>query len=138
MSDQLEGGCFCGAIRYTVTSKPRLKAQCHCRACQYFSGGGPNYYMLVRPESLVFSGDAPGMYRNPDKRDAVTRAFCQKCGTHLTTERPGLKELVLKVGTLDDPSVFRGPKIAIFCEEKQDWHVIPEGLPAFATLPSPT
>ncbi|WP_299706252.1 GFA family protein [uncultured Tateyamaria sp.] len=136
MSDQLEGGCFCGAIRYAVTSKPRLKAQCHCRACQYFSGGGPNYYMLVSPESLVFSGDAPGTYRNPDKPDAVTRAFCQKCGTHLTTERPGLEELVLKVGTLDDPSVFRGPKIAIFCEEKQDWHVIPEDLPTFATLPS--
>lgn len=110
MADQLKGGCFCGAIRYVVTSKPRLKAQCHCRACQYFSGGGPNYYMLVSPESLTLSGDAPGTYRNPNKPDVVTRAFCQKCGTHLTTKRPGLKELVLKVGTLDDPSVFRGPK----------------------------
>ncbi|WP_299671529.1 GFA family protein [uncultured Tateyamaria sp.] len=138
MTDELEGGCFCGAIRYTVTSKPRLKAQCHCRACQYFSGGGPNYYMLVSPESLTLSGDAPGTYRNPDKPDAVTRMFCKTCGTHLTTERPGLKERVLKVGTLDDPSAFRGPKIAIFCEEKQDWHVIPEGLPTFDTLPSNT
>ncbi len=135
MSKEMKGGCFCGAIRYAVTSKPKLKAQCHCRACQYFAGGGPNYYMLISPEGLHFSRGEPGTYQNPKKSGAVTRSFCRTCGTHLTTKRPGLRELVLKVGTLDDPDEFGGPKIAIFCEEKQDWHLIPEDIPTFDTLP---
>jgi hypothetical protein len=92
--------------------------------------------MLINPEGLHFSGEDLGTFRSPKKPDAVTRSFCRICGTHLITERPGLRELVLKVGTLDDPSEFGGPKIAIFCEEKQDWHDLPEGVLAFDTLPA--
>lgn len=136
MFQELKGGCFCGAIKYSVTSKPTLRAQCHCRACQYFSGGGPNYFMLISPDDIHFTGATPSKYRNPAKPDAVTRSFCGTCGTHLTTERPGLREIVLKAGTLNDPSAFRGAKIAIYCEEKQDWHLVPEGMPTFDTVPS--
>lgn len=91
--------------------------------------------MLVSPEDIRFRGHELHTYRSPLKPDAVTRSFCSTCGTHLITKRPSLKELVLKVGTLDNPELFRGPKIAIFCEEKQDWHLIPEDMPAFDTLP---
>ena len=53
----------------------------------------------------------------------------------MVSHRPGLRHVVLKVGTLDDPSVYDGPKLAIFCAEKQPYQVIPEGLPAFDALP---
>jgi hypothetical protein len=46
--------------------------------------------------------------------------------------RPG--SFILKVGTLDDPSVFK-PKLAIFTVDKQPFHHIPEGLPAFERRP---
>jgi len=64
----------------------------------------------------------------------VTREFCAECGTHLITRRPGLNAVVLKVGTLDDPAQFN-PKIAIYTAEKQPFHVIPDGMPAFERLP---
>ncbi len=131
----MKGGCYCGAIRYEITGAPRLKAQCHCRACQTFSGGGPNYFMLIPPGGFGFSRGSPARYRKPDLENAVTRTFCATCGTHLTTERPGLPDTVVKVGTLDDASVYAGPVIAIFCEEKAAFHQIPEGMPAFDTLP---
>jgi hypothetical protein len=43
--------------------------------------------------------------------------------------------VVLKVGTLDDPSLFGSPQMAIYTIDKQAFHQIPEGLPSFERLP---
>jgi hypothetical protein len=77
----------------------------------------------------------PNMFARSDLERPVTREFCGKCGTHLTTRRPGLPAVILKVGTLDDPSLFGSPQMAIYTIDKQSFHQIPEGLPAFERLP---
>jgi hypothetical protein len=38
---------------------------------------------------------------------------------------------VLKIGTLDDPSVYGGAQKAIFTAEGQPFHLIADGVPAF-------
>ena len=48
---------------------------------------------------------------------------------------PGPKELVLKVGPLDDPKGFIGPQMTIFTEDMQPFHQIPDGIPVFEQLP---
>jgi hypothetical protein len=55
----LEGGCYCGAVRYVAEGEPVLRTQCHCRACQYFSGGAPNLFMLVPAEGFAYTKGAP-------------------------------------------------------------------------------
>jgi hypothetical protein len=40
-----------------------------------------------------------------------------------------------KIGTLDDPSVYRGAHRAIFAAEGQAFHLIADGAPVFAGLP---
>jgi hypothetical protein len=35
---KLEGGCYCGTVRYVAEGEPMMKAQCHCRECQYITG----------------------------------------------------------------------------------------------------
>ena len=131
-----DGGCYCGALRYRITEAPRLKAQCHCRACSHVSGGGANYFMLIPQSGFAWTRGTPKTYTRPDKANAVTRSFCPDCGTHMTSDRPGLAEKVLKAGTLDDPEGDYGaPQIAIFCAEKLSFQPIPEGLPAFDALP---
>jgi hypothetical protein len=134
---KLEGGCYCGDVRYVSEGEPFLRAQCHCRACQHVSGGAPQMFMLVEPDGFRYVKGQPKSYTRPDKENAVTREFCANCGTHMITRRPGLKQLVLKVGTLDDPNLFGGPQIAIFTSEKAAFHHLPAGLPAFDTLPPP-
>jgi hypothetical protein len=37
---KLEGGCYCGALRYLAEGEPMLKAQCHCE-CQYITAARP-------------------------------------------------------------------------------------------------
>lgn len=131
----LTGGCYCGAVRYEAEGPPMLKAQCHCRACQHITGGAPNYFMLMPAAGFRWTGGAPKSFTKPDKENAVTRFFCGTCGAHLTTQRPGLDAVILKVGTLDQPAEFGGPAIAIFTEEEQAFHVTPSGVPKFAKLP---
>jgi len=52
---KFEGGCYCGKIRYVADGEPRLKAQCHCRECQYISGGALNMFMLVDPQGFRYT-----------------------------------------------------------------------------------
>ena len=132
---RLEGGCYCKQVRYIAEGEPRFKAECHCRECQYISGGGPNFFMLMPPDGFRYVSGEPKTFTRDDLAAPVTREFCPNCGTHLTTRRPGLPLVILKVGTLDDPSLYGQPQAAIFTIDKQAFHVLPVGLPAFERMP---
>jgi hypothetical protein len=132
---KLEGGCYCGQVRYVAEGEPMIKAQCHYMECQYISGGSPNMFMLMPIGGFSYSEGTPKQFTRSDLEAAVTREFCAECGTHLLTHRPGLPAAILKVGTLDDPSLLAAPQMAIFTIDKQAFHQIPEGLPSFERLP---
>jgi hypothetical protein len=131
---KLEGGCYCGAVRYLAEGEPILKAQCHCRECQYISGGSPNMFVLMPPDGFSYIKGTPKQFTRSDIEGAVTREFCAECGTHMVT-LPRHPVVVVKVGTLDDPSLFGAPQMAIYTVDKQPFHHIPDGLPTFERLP---
>ena len=133
---ELKGGCYCGSVRYRAEGEPIFKGQCHCRECQYISGGHPNVVMGMPEPGFAYTKGSPKPYRRSDLENPVTREFCPECGTHLLTRSPGLPGAVLlKVGTLDDPSVFGGPQMVIFTIDKQSFHHVPDSVPAFERLP---
>ncbi|MBV8594544.1 MAG: GFA family protein, partial [Caulobacteraceae bacterium] len=111
----------------------------HCRECQYIAGGGPNFFMLMPPGGFRYVNGAPKTFTRDDIPNPVTREFCEICGTHLTTRRPGLPMVILKVGTLDDPTVY-GDKsqMAINMIDKEPFHLVAEGVPTFDRLPPRT
>ena len=131
-----EGGCYCGAVRYRAEGEPGLRAQCHCRECQYITGGGPNFFMMMPADGFGYVKGAPASFTRTDIPDAVTREFCGACGTHLITRLPGYPAIVLKVGGLDDPTQFGGPQAAIYTMDKQPFHMIAEGVPSFERTPA--
>ena len=134
---KLEGGCYCREVRYLAEGQPAMQAQCHCRECQYISGGAPNLFMLMPAAGFTYTKGEPATFTRDDLEQPVTREFCAKCGTHLATRRPGLPMVILKVGTLDDPSQFEGPQMAIFTVDQQPFHHVAAGLPTFERLPQP-
>jgi hypothetical protein len=93
-------------------------------------------FLLMPPAGFVYTNGTPKQFARSDLEGAVTREFCAECGTHLTTRRPGLPAVVVKVGTLDEPSLFGSPQMAIYTIDKQPFHQIPDGLPTFERLPS--
>ena len=133
---ELEGGCYCGAVRYRVKGDSLFKGQCHCRECQYISGGSPNVVMGMPEAGFAYTKGTPTAFRRDDLANPVTREFCARCGTHLLGKSPALPGAVLlKVGTLDDPSVFGRPQMVIFTIDKQTFHHLPEGVPTFERAP---
>jgi len=132
---KVEGGCYCGAVRYVAEGDPMLKAQCHCRECQYLTGGAPNFFMAMPVAGFTYTKGAPKAFTRSDLERPVTREFCSECGTHLATRAPGFPAAIVKVGSMDDPSQFGGPQLAMYTMDKQAWHMIPEGLTAFEKRP---
>ncbi|HLM12465.1 MAG TPA: GFA family protein [Reyranella sp.] len=132
---KLEGGCYCGKVRYVAEGEPMRKGQCHCRECQFITGGAPNMFVVMPSAGFAYTKGAPKQFTRGDLELPVTREFCPDCGTHMATRPPGRPVIVVKVGTLDDPKLYGGPQMAIFTIDKQPFHQIPDGLPAFERMP---
>ena len=132
---KIEGGCYCGALRYVAEGDPMMKAQCHCRECQYISGGSPNVIVAMPLDGFAYTRGEPKQFTRSDLPRPVTREFCATCGTHILTRAKSFPAVILKVGTFDDPKLFGGPEMALFTIDKQPFHSIPDGLPAFERFP---
>ena len=132
----LEGGCYCGALRYDAGGDAMFKGQCHCRECQYISGGSPNVVMALPEGEFSYTKGKPKLFARSDLDTPVVREFCGECGTHILARPPSLPgALVLKVGTLDDQKAFDGPQMAIFGIDRQSYHQVPDGVPLFERGP---
>lgn len=132
---KLTGGCYCGAVRYEAEGDPMMKAQCHCRECQYISGGAPNLIVVMPLGGFTYTKGGPKTFTRSDIERPVTREFCANCGTALATRAPGFPAAIIKIGTLDEPSAIGGPDIAIYTVDKRAYHHIPDGMPAFERMP---
>jgi len=102
------------------------------------SGGAGNLFMAVDAQNFQFTKGTPGSFNKNDRSGSPTRHFCEACGVHLTarSERaPGA--VLIKVGTLDDPSVFEGPELVTWTSEMQKFHLLPADVPAHPEFPRP-
>ena len=128
MSDQtIEGGCNCGAVRYSITGKTLGVAACHCTSCRRQSGSAYSVNLVVFANGIEVNGELSS-YADADTESGrpVMREFCGKCGSpirSLPTATP--KIAVVKVGTLDQPEAFV-PKVHIWTRSAVPWAAIPD------------
>jgi len=124
-----QGGCACKAVRYEVSADPVATMNCHCRACQYASGGGYTTAVVVPRGTLKITKGTPKGYSSKgDSGGTVTRFFCAECGSPVYSEPDAGPFQVLKAASLDDPSklVVGG---ALYVSEAQPWaHIDPAKL----------
>jgi hypothetical protein len=112
-----------------------MTANCHCRDCQYASGGGFSTVVLVPAPALQVKGEPSEYTVDTDSGSTVTRQFCGTCGTPVVSVLNGMPAmLVVKGGTLDDPSWLQ---IAsnMWTDSAQPWAHIDAELPRHAKNP---
>ncbi|HUB14040.1 MAG TPA: GFA family protein [Acetobacteraceae bacterium] len=130
MTDLLEGGCACGAVRYRLGSAPMFV---HCRDCQRQVGSAFAINALIEADRhTVVSGEtAPSLMPTDSGRPhAIFR--CSACGTALWSEYGGRGSIrFVRVATLDDPAAL-APDVHIYTRSKLPWVKLPDGVPAFA------
>ncbi|MGR8946963.1 MAG: GFA family protein [Gammaproteobacteria bacterium] len=130
------GRCYCGDIHYKASGDPAIKLQCHCRECQYIAGGSANVTIGMPADGFEYTKGTPKQFARADLDSPVVREFCGNCGTQILSMAdfalPNIK--LIKVGTMDDPSLFK-PDMAIFTIDQQSFHHVPDGMPAFERMP---
>ena len=128
----LEGGCHCGAIRYTLRAAPMFVHCCHCKDCQKQTGGAFAINALVEAANLPLLKGTPERIAMPTESGRPHDVYrCPKCLTAVWSDygRRGVLRFV-RVGTLDDPSALK-PDVHIFTRSKQPWVGLPADVPAF-------
>lgn len=127
-AEAISGGCFCGAIRFTVRGPEKFACFCHCHSCQHAAGAPVVAWATYDRDSLeVTRGEMHWHTSSP----GVTRGVCSQCGTTISYEnekRPG--DIDLTLNSLDDPS---GPVLRahIWTEDQQPWLQINDDLPIY-------
>lgn len=125
----ISGGCLCGAVTYSTEAEPAMIVVCHCKDCQKQSGSPFSVNVLVPNTEVEMAGETLSQYViNGDSGQTVTRNFCSRCGSPLSTVMDAFGGLAaIKSGTLTDSSWVK-PTIQIWCESKQTWGVLDESI----------
>jgi hypothetical protein len=132
MTDRLEGGCACGAVRYRLSAAPMFVHCCHCRDCQRQTGSALVLNALIETDRIAMLAGAPVPIRVPTDSGAPHDIYrCPACQTALWSDyggRPALR--FVRVGTLDEPAAVT-PDVHIYTRSKLPWIALPAGKPAF-------
>jgi hypothetical protein len=121
----LTGGCFCGAVRYSLEAGADAEI-CHCRDCRRAAGVQSVAWLTVPRAGFAWTWGAP---RRLASSPGVVRTHCADCGTSLTFERVGAPGIDVTVGSLDDPEAM-APGREIWLDEKVSWEVVDPGRAA--------
>jgi hypothetical protein len=131
----LQGGCACGATRYTLEAEPLIVHACYCRDCQRLTGSAFVVNLWIERSLVTARGAAPTSFAlraGSGRRHEVF--FCATCGTTLWSRyRLVPAALFVRAGTLDDPRSVT-PNVHLFIRSKLPWVTLPADVPAFASF----
>lgn len=124
----MDGGCLCGAVRYTLTAAPTDAGWCHCRICQLNSGSPAMAFATVPTADFVFTQGA-ALVGSVASSESGLRRFCTRCGTpFLMQDRDAPETVDFSLATLDAPDAVV-PGFHIFYASRIGWAEASDALP---------
>ncbi|HEY1750904.1 MAG TPA: GFA family protein [Caulobacteraceae bacterium] len=124
----VEGGCFCGAVRYRIGAAPKASLVCHCRSCRRAAAAPAVPWITVAADAFALSAGALRFHRSSPP---VRRGFCKACGTPLTYQHDGRPaDIDVTTASLDDPEAFP-PAYHVQLGDELTWVRLGDSLPAY-------
>ncbi len=125
---RVEGGCFCGAIRYAVSGECSNTMVCHCQSCRRVAAAPVVAWVTFPFKGFRFTKGKPAEFRSSPP---VLRSFCGGCGTPLTYRHDKLPDTVdITTSSLDEPERFP-PTHHSWLSHDLNWVKFGDGLPVF-------
>ena len=125
----LEGGCLCGALRFSISGPLGPIGHCHCRTCQKGQSAAFATTARVAWDDFEWQSDESEL-RSYESTLGKKRSFCARCGSKLFAAWDGEDELILRLGVLDSDPGTR-PLVHIWTDHIQDWFDLRSSLPQF-------
>ena len=72
MSEDIQGGCMCGAVRYSATANPANSMICHCQSCRRSAASPVVAWVTFAKSEFRFTRGTPVQYESSPK---VRRQF---------------------------------------------------------------
>ncbi|QQN73418.1 GFA family protein [Croceicoccus sp. YJ47] len=130
MSDaRHEGGCLCGAVRYSVAWPLMQAVTCSCVNCQKQSGAPLSLVGVTGRDDLHLTGELKTYVDTAQSGNAVRRLFCPTCGSPVLTDTDAAEDagiIFIKGGTLDDAAALT-PSAHCWTRSAHEWLQFPEG-----------
>jgi hypothetical protein len=118
------GGCYCGAVKFTISGPPINVRACHCKDCQRFTGSA-FFARALYPKDQV---DITGELAEIPSSDDLIRKFCPRCGSTLFCERKSRPDAIaIALGAFDSTEGF-SPTEHIWVSDKQGWLFLPDTI----------
>jgi hypothetical protein len=132
MSQTIEGGCQCGAVRYSISGEPVFAAICHCSMCRRAHAAPAVAWTMYREEQVQFKNAQPKLYSSSPE---AKRGFCATCGTQISFTASFLPGLIdIAVGSLDNPEAVK-PTLHYWYSKHLSWAEFEDTLPRHPELP---
>lgn len=129
---KLEGGCQCGAVRYTVTGEPVMAAICHCSMCRRANAAPAVAWAMFQESQVTFTKTLPQTYASSPE---AQRGFCSVCGTQISFTASFLPDLIdITLGSLDRPESI-SPSLHYWHSKRLPWAEFADTLPRHPELP---
>jgi hypothetical protein len=124
----LNGGCFCGFVRYEAGGEPFHPTVCHCSMCRRVAGAPMLAWFSVPRTAFRITAGAPTRFASSA---GARRGFCPRCGTPLTFESDEFPdEIDITTVSLDDPEAMP-PRDHTHAATRLSWVRLSDGLPAW-------
>ena len=131
MTEPLQGGCACGAVRYRLASAPMFVNCCHCTWRQRETGSAFVINAIIERDRIETAGETVAIDTASESGTGQIVHRCPICLVALWSHYGRRTQVAfVRAGTLDRNDLIQ-PDAHIFTRSKVPWVAIPSDQPAF-------
>ncbi len=114
------GSCLCGQVRYQISGPLLRTSSCYCNMCRKQHGAAFATYANVASADFAYTAGADLVVAYQSS-PGVDRCFCKVCGSTLTWQMDGQRDVVgITLGTFDTP-LHITRHAPLYIDERAPW-----------------